>query len=81
MISSASPVPIPTDQVFPSNSENTNTNTPNIDQYSSSIRGDMNSNSLSSSLESNVGKNVGGLAQKIINDVKNKLEMQGIHFP
>jgi len=68
--------------ILPPTSDNTETNTtPNNDQYSSSIGGDINSNSLSSSLESNVGKNVGGLAQKIINDVKNKLEMQGIHFP
>ncbi|MDP9287771.1 MAG: hypothetical protein M3P08_06175 [Thermoproteota archaeon] len=68
--------------IIPSTSDNTETNTtPNNDQHSSSIGGDINSNSLSSSLESNVGKNVGGLAQKIINDVKNKLEMQGIHLP
>ena len=68
--------------IIPLSSDNIETNTsPNNDQPSSSIGGDINSNSLSSSLENNVGKNVGGLGQKIINDVKNKLEMQGIHLP
>ena len=78
--------------IIPSSSVSTdvNTNSNNNQQTSSRIGGekgnDMNSNSLSdSSSSTNLGSNLGihtdGLAQKIINDVKNKLEMQGIHFP
>ena len=75
--------------IIPSSSDNTdiNTNSNNNQQTSSRIGGeksnDMNSNSLSdssssTSLGSNLGIHTDGLAQKIINDVKNKLERQGI---
>jgi hypothetical protein len=42
----------------------------------------MSSNSLSGSTiaGNNLGIHIGNLAQKIINDVKNKLEKQGINF-
>jgi hypothetical protein len=76
--------------VIPSSSTNTDVNTngnDNNQQTSSSGGGEksnaMNSNSLSGSsssttLGSNLGINTDGLAQKIINDVKNKLERNGI---
>jgi len=59
-----------------------------IHQYPSTSIGvknnnDMNLNSLSGSSTiagDNLGINIGSLAQKIINDVKNKLERQGINI-
>jgi hypothetical protein len=66
---------------------NTNTNTNNDMQTSTSIgvknNNDMNSNSLSCSstiASNNLGIHIGSLAQKIINDAKNKLEKQGINI-
>jgi hypothetical protein len=74
-----------------------NTNTNNEQQTRSNTGGErdinINSNGLSSSISlgsassssntigTNTDKNTGGLAQKIINNVKNKLEMRGIHLP
>jgi hypothetical protein len=74
--------------IIPSSADNTdvNTDSSNNQQTSSWIAGeknnDMNSNSLSKSSSTSLGNNLGlhidGLAQKIINDVKNKLERHGI---
>ncbi len=66
---------------------NTNTNTNNDLQTSTSIgvknNNDINLNGLSGSgtiAGDNLGIHIGSLAQKIINDVKNKLERQGINI-
>ena len=66
---------------------NTNTNTNNDMQTSTSIGVEKNNgidlNSLSGSSTiagNNLGIHIGSLAQKIINDVKNKLEKQGINI-
>jgi hypothetical protein len=74
-----------------------NTNTNNEQQTRSNTGGErdinINSNGFSSSISlgsgssssntvgTNTHKNIGGLAQKIINNVKDKLEMRGIHLP
>ncbi|MDP9287767.1 MAG: hypothetical protein M3P08_06155 [Thermoproteota archaeon] len=74
-----------------------NTNTNNEQQTRSNTGGErdinINSNGLSSSISlgsassssntigTNTDKNTGGLAQKIITNVKDKLEMRGIHLP
>lgn len=75
--------------IIRSASDNTegNTNFNNDLQASTNIglknNNDMSSNSLSGSSTiagNNLGIHIGNLAQKIINDVKNKLEKQGINF-
>jgi hypothetical protein len=74
-----------------------NTNTNNEQQTRSNTGGgrdiNINSNGLSSGVSlgsgssssstigTNTDKNIGGLAQKIINNVKDKLEMRGIYLP
>jgi hypothetical protein len=74
-----------------------NTNTNNEQQSRPNTGGEsdinVNSNGLSSSISvgsgssssntigTNTDKNTGGLAQKIINNVKDKLEVRGIHLP
>gem|GEM_PF-392472 len=70
-----------------SNNTEGNTNINNDLQTSTSIgvkkNNDMNSNSLSGSSTiagSNLGIHIDSLAQKIINDVKNKLDKQGINI-
>jgi hypothetical protein len=75
--------------IIQSTSDNTegNTNINNDLQISTSVgvkkNNDMNLNSLSGSSTiagNNLGIHIGSLAQKIINDVKNKLDKQGINI-
>ena len=81
-------IPSKSDNTEGNTNSNTNTNTNNDLQSRTSIgaekSNDVNSHSLSSSSStsagSNLGIHVGSLAQKIINDVKNKLEKQGINI-